>query len=44
MTKDGVTVSKEIELSDKFENVGVQMLKEVAVKTNDVAGDGLLLF
>ncbi len=36
----GVTVAKEIELSDKFENVGAQMLKEVAVKTNDVAGDG----
>ncbi len=40
VTKDGVTVAKEIELSDKFENVGAQMLKEVAVKTNDVAGDG----
>ena len=40
ITKDGVTVAKEIELSDKFENMGAQMLKEVASKTNDVAGDG----
>src|SRR5919108_1786566 len=39
-TKDGVTVAKEIELEDKFENMGAQMLKEVAQKTNDVAGDG----
>src|ERR687892_314648 len=39
-TKDGVTVAKEIELEDKFENMGAQMLKEVASKTNDVAGDG----
>ncbi|MDX1710705.1 MAG: chaperonin GroEL, partial [Rhodovibrionaceae bacterium] len=39
-TKDGVTVAKEIELSDKFENMGAQMLREVASKTNDVAGDG----
>ncbi|MFQ5786194.1 MAG: chaperonin GroEL, partial [Alphaproteobacteria bacterium] len=39
-TKDGVTVAKEIELSDKFENMGAQMVKEVASKTNDVAGDG----
>jgi chaperonin GroEL len=40
MTKDGVTVAKEIELADKFENMGAQMLKEVAVKTSDLAGDG----
>ncbi|MFC3228957.1 chaperonin GroEL [Marinibaculum pumilum] len=40
MTKDGVTVAKEIELSDKFENMGAQMVREVASKTNDVAGDG----
>jgi chaperonin GroEL len=40
ITKDGVTVAKEIELSDKFENMGAQMLREVAAKTNDVAGDG----
>src|ERR1043165_7572244 len=40
ITKDGVTVAKEIELSDKFENMGAQMLKEVASKTSDVAGDG----
>ena len=39
-TKDGVTVAKEIELDDKFENMGAQMLREVASKTNDVAGDG----
>ena len=39
-TKDGVTVAKEIELSDKFENMGAQMVREVAQKTNDVAGDG----
>ncbi|TMJ39702.1 MAG: chaperonin GroEL, partial [Alphaproteobacteria bacterium] len=39
-TKDGVTVAKEIELEDKFENMGAQMLREVASKTNDVAGDG----
>jgi chaperonin GroEL len=39
-TKDGVTVAKEIELEDKFENVGAQMVREVASKTNDVAGDG----
>ena len=38
--KDGVTVAKEIELKDKFENIGAQMVKEVASKTNDVAGDG----
>jgi len=40
ITKDGVTVAKEIELSDKFENLGAQMVKEVASKTNDDAGDG----
>jgi chaperonin GroEL len=39
-TKDGVTVAKEIELEDKFENMGAQMVREVASKTNDVAGDG----
>ena len=40
ITKDGVTVAKEIELKDKFENMGAQMVKEAASKTNDVAGDG----
>src|SRR5688572_22434433 len=40
VTKDGVSVAKEIELKDKFENMGAQMLKEVASKTSDVAGDG----
>ena len=40
ITKDGVTVAKEIELSDKFQNLGAQMIKEVASKTNDIAGDG----
>jgi chaperonin GroEL len=40
ITKDGVTVAKEIELDDKFENMGAQMLREVASKTNDLAGDG----
>ncbi len=40
VTKDGVTVAKEIELKDKFQNMGAQMVKEVASKTNDVAGDG----
>ena len=40
ITKDGVTVAKEIELSDKFENMGAQMVREVASKTNDLAGDG----
>src|ERR1700751_1796814 len=40
ITKDGVTVAKEIELSDKFENMGAQMVREVASKTNDDAGDG----
>src|SRR3984885_12009022 len=40
ITKDGVTVAKEIELSDKFENMGAQMVREVATKQNDAAGDG----
>ncbi len=40
ITKDGVTVAKEVELADKFENMGAQMVREVASKTNDVAGDG----
>ena len=40
VTKDGVTVAKEVELADKFENMGAQMVKEVASKTSDVAGDG----
>src|SRR4051812_42411689 len=40
VTKDGVTVAKEIELEDKFENMGAQMVKEVASKTSDIAGDG----
>jgi chaperonin GroEL len=40
ITKDGVTVAKEIELADKFENMGAQMIREVASKTNDIAGDG----
>src|SRR5919108_883594 len=40
ITKDGVTVAKEIELEDKFENMGAQMVREVAQKTNDQAGDG----
>ncbi len=40
ITKDGVTVAKEIELEDKFENMGAQMVKEVASQTNDAAGDG----
>jgi chaperonin GroEL len=40
ITKDGVTVAKEIELDDKFENMGAQMVKEVASRTNDEAGDG----
>ncbi|MDM7920242.1 MAG: TCP-1/cpn60 chaperonin family protein, partial [Methanosarcina sp.] len=40
ITKDGVTVAKEIELSDRFENIGAQMVKEVASKTSDIAGDG----
>ena len=40
VTKDGVSVAKEIELSDKFENMGAQMLREVASRTADMAGDG----
>src|SRR3990167_5549844 len=40
ITKDGVTVAKEIELKDKFENIGAELIKEVASKTNDLAGDG----
>src|SRR5690606_18527550 len=40
ITKDGVTVAKDIELADKFENMGAQMVREVASKTNDLAGDG----
>ena len=40
ITKDGVSVAKEVELADKFENMGAQLVKEVATKTNDVAGDG----
>jgi len=40
ITKDGVTVAKEVELTDKFENMGAQMVREVASKTNDIAGDG----
>ncbi|NJO87270.1 MAG: chaperonin GroEL, partial [Lewinella sp.] len=40
ITKDGVTVAKEIELEDPYENMGAQLLKEAATKTNDIAGDG----
>ena len=40
ITNDGVTIAKEIELEDAFENMGAQLVKEVATKTNDVAGDG----
>ena len=40
VTKDGVSVAKEIELEDPYENMGAQLLKEVATKTNDIAGDG----
>src|SRR3970282_1379199 len=40
ITNDGVTIAQEIELEDKFENMGAQLVKEVATKTNDVAGDG----
>src|SRR5689334_8025882 len=40
ITKDGVTVAREIDLQDKFENMGAQMVKEVASRTNDLAGDG----
>ena len=44
ITKDGVTVAKEIELADKFENMGAQMVREVASKTNDIAGDGTVSY
>jgi len=40
ITNDGVTIAREIELEDQFENLGAQLLKEVATKTNDIAGDG----
>src|SRR5579883_60338 len=40
ITNDGVTIAKEIELEDPYENMGAQLLKEVATKTNDIAGDG----
>ncbi len=40
ITKDGVTVAKEIDLEDPIENMGAQMVKEVSTKTNDIAGDG----
>ena len=40
ITNDGVTIAKEVELDDPFENMGAQLVKEVATKTNDVAGDG----
>ena len=40
ITNDGVTIAKEIELSDPFENMGAQLIRQVAVKTNDAAGDG----
>ncbi|HAE92298.1 MAG TPA: molecular chaperone GroEL, partial [Tissierella sp.] len=40
ITNDGVTIAREIELEDKYENMGAQLVKEVATKTNDVAGDG----
>ena len=40
ITNDGVTIAKEIELEDEFENMGAQLVKEVATKTNDIAGDG----
>ena len=40
ITNDGVTIAREIELEDRYENMGAQMVKEVATKTNDVAGDG----
>jgi chaperonin GroEL len=40
ITNDGVTIAKDIELSDKFENIGAQLAKEIASKTNDIAGDG----
>lgn len=41
ITNDGVTIAKEIELKDPFENLGAQIVKEVATKSNDVAGDGI---
>ena len=44
VTKDGVTVAKEVELADKFENLGAQMVREAAKKTADVAGDGVPTF
>ena len=44
VTKDGVTVAKEIELSDRWENMGAQMVREVASKTSDIAGDGTTTF
>jgi len=44
ITKDGVTVAKEIELEDKFANMGAQLLKEAATKTNDAAGDGTTFY
>ena len=40
ITNDGVTIAREVELEDRFENMGAQLVKEVATKTNDVAGDG----
>ncbi len=40
VTNDGVTIAKEVELDDPFENMGAQLVKEVSIKTNDVAGDG----
>src|SRR3989338_8224645 len=40
ITNDGVTIAKEVDLEDKFENMGAQLIKEVATKTNDIAGDG----
>lgn len=40
ITNDGVTIAKEIDLKDKFENIGARLVKEVAIKTNDIAGDG----
>ena len=43
ITNDGVTIAKEIELKDEFENMGAQLVREVATKTNDAAGDGLSL-
>ena len=42
ITNDGVTIAKEIELDDAFENMGAQLVKEVATKTNDIAGDGTI--